>query len=174
MSGQSPTFDGHAARLLLLLLAFRADRKALKGLTKLAKLDFLLRYPVFLERLLEADSIDWPENAAPTDAERLEVEEPMIRYKYGPWDQAYYPILGSLISRGLVKMSSSQRTRTFALTESGKAAAEALAQIDAWGLTAARSTVLSDHFDLTGNRLKDRIYEELHEAVDRPMWEQIR
>ena len=71
-------------------------------------------------------------------------------------------------------MSSSQRTRTFALTESGKAAAEALAQIDAWGLTAARSTVLSDHFDLTGNRLKDRIYEELPEAVDRPMWEQIR
>ncbi len=174
MNSESPSFDGHAARLLLLLCAFGADRKPLNGLTKLAKLDFLLRYPVFLERLLEADSIDWPEHSAPTDAERLEVEEPMIRYKYGPWDQAYYPILGSLISRGLVKMSTSQRTRTFALTESGKAAAEALAQIDAWRLTVARSTLLSEYFDLTGNRLKDRIYGELPDAIDRPMWEQIR
>ena len=48
--------DLHAARLLLLLDAFVGDKDdtAIKGLTKLAKLDFLLRYPVMLKKALEA------------------------------------------------------------------------------------------------------------------------
>jgi hypothetical protein len=42
----------HLGRLLVLLEAFGGRRgdQPIEGLTKLAKLDFLLRYPVYLER----------------------------------------------------------------------------------------------------------------------------
>jgi len=42
--------DLHAARLLVLISAFSGagHEDAVEGLTKLAKLDFLLRYPVML------------------------------------------------------------------------------------------------------------------------------
>ena len=45
----------HHARILVLLLAFRHPDGAsdIEGLTKLAKLDFLLRYPTFLERAIK-------------------------------------------------------------------------------------------------------------------------
>ena len=45
----------HLARILLLLNAFSKedDEGSIEGLTKLAKLDFLLRYPVMLDRARE-------------------------------------------------------------------------------------------------------------------------
>ncbi len=45
----------HTARLLVLLSTFAGDdgSDTMEGLTKLAKLDFLLRYPVMLERALD-------------------------------------------------------------------------------------------------------------------------
>ena len=48
--------DLHLARLLILLGTFVGQNQtgSVEGLTKLAKLDFLLRYPVYLERALEA------------------------------------------------------------------------------------------------------------------------
>jgi hypothetical protein len=43
----------HTARLLLLMAAHASDKgRSIEGLTKLAKLDFLLRYPNCLERAL--------------------------------------------------------------------------------------------------------------------------
>lgn len=74
----------HEARILLLIDRFTAAKKGLNGLTKLAKLDFLLRYPAMLDRLLVDDSINWPQGTQPTSSERLAVESRMTRYKYGP------------------------------------------------------------------------------------------
>src|SRR6266480_7920176 len=45
----SPLGEG---RLLILIDAFTSSSKSLEGRTKLAKLDFLLRYPAHLERAL--------------------------------------------------------------------------------------------------------------------------
>jgi len=44
----------HLGRLLVLLGAFSKSEEdsTIEGLTKLAKLDFLLRYPVYLEKAL--------------------------------------------------------------------------------------------------------------------------
>lgn len=48
----------HLGRLLVLIDAFagKAGDQKLEGLTKLAKLDFLLRYPAFLERAIRVSS----------------------------------------------------------------------------------------------------------------------
>ena len=47
-----PSLDGEA-RLLLLIEAFSRRENILEGRTKLAKLDFFLRYPIYFERALQ-------------------------------------------------------------------------------------------------------------------------
>jgi DNA-binding PadR family transcriptional regulator len=93
----------------------------------------------------------------------------MIRYKYGPWDDDYYPLIGSLISRGLIEVDHDARgTLRFALTDTGRVVAERLRGQPEWSTVAVRSELLRQEFDTTGNRLRERIYRELPDVVDRP------
>ncbi|MFE5097076.1 hypothetical protein ACFRCI_43960 [Streptomyces sp. NPDC056638] len=157
----------HEARVLLLIDRFTGARKGLDGLTKLAKLDFLLRYPAMLERLLAEDGISWPPGVQPTSAERLAVESRMTRYKYGPWDQRYYSILGSLVARDLITYGATDRAE-FRITASGAVAAAMLAETDEWAVVAKRVALLKKHFNKSGSMLKTLIYDRLPDAVDRP------
>lgn len=165
--------DYHLARLLILIDAFTRDGGRLEGLTKLAKLDFLLRYPVFLERLLVRRSLRWSPGSAPTLAEREAVESRMVRYKYGPWDARYYTLLGALSARGLVDATREGALVTFELTPEGREVARRLANTSEWQTVARRSALLKRSFDRSGNRLKSLIYDELPDAVDRPHWASI-
>ncbi|NEB01231.1 hypothetical protein [Streptomyces sp. SID13726] len=157
----------HEARVLLLIAQFTTAKSSLAGLTKLAKLDFLLRYPAMLERLLPAGQASWPEGTAPSPEERLAVESRMTRYKYGPWDQRYYSILGSLAARGLITYGDTARAE-FRVTEQGATAAAALAATPEWAVVASRIKLLKKHFNKTGSALKNLIYDRLPDAVDRP------
>jgi hypothetical protein len=141
---------------------------SLKGLTKLVKLDFLLRYPQFLDRLLFRQQLQWPDGLQPTPAERLAVEQPMIRYKYGPWDDRHYPIVGYLRGTGLAHIQRNNGVISFQLTEQGRSIARQLSNDAAWQRFWRRAELLRAHFDLSGNALKDRIYRELPDVVDRP------
>ncbi|MFD7978678.1 hypothetical protein [Streptomyces sp. NPDC059071] len=157
----------HEARVLLLIGRFTTTRTGLAGLTKLAKLDFLLRYPAMLERLLNEEGDSWPRGTEPTGAERRAVESRMTRYKYGPWDQRYYNILGSLAARGLITYAGDDRNE-FRVTARGAAAAAALSETPDWVLISQRTALLRKHFDKSGSALKNLIYERLPDAVDRP------
>lgn len=157
----------HEARVLLLIDRFTTPKTGLSGLTKLAKLDFLLRYPAMLERLLPAERDSWPQAAAPTPSERLAVESRMTRYKYGPWDHRYYSILGSLAARGLIVYGDSARAE-FRVTPAGAAAAASLAATSQWAVVAERIGLLKKHFNKSGSALKNLIYDRLPDAVDRP------
>ena len=92
----------HMSRLLLLINAFASASRegSIEGLTKLAKLDFLLRYPSNLERALTARGAK-PEEARVMDYERSNVEARMIRYRYGPWDFRYRRFINLLVAKGL-------------------------------------------------------------------------
>lgn len=158
----------HEARVLLLVDAFSANGQPLTSLTKLAKLDFLLRYPVFLERILDRRRIGWPRGLAPTRSERGAVESRMVRYKYGPWDNRYYPVIGALVGRGLARTSLVGSAIEINLTERGRELAAMLAEAPEWSVVAGRALFLRRHFDSTGARLRSMIYEELPEVVDRP------
>ncbi|MFF8837294.1 hypothetical protein [Streptomyces sp. NPDC015130] len=157
----------HEARVLLLIDRFTEAKKGLNGLTKLAKLDFLLRYPAMLDRLLTEDGLAWPPGTQPTSAERLSVESRMTRFKYGPWDHRYYSVLGSLAARDLITYSGADRAE-FRITASGAVAAAMLAETDEWAVVAKRITLLKQHFDKSGTTLKTLIYDRLPDAVDRP------
>ncbi|GGJ69696.1 hypothetical protein [Streptomyces brasiliensis] len=157
----------HEARILLLISQFTTAKGGLTGLTKLAKLDFLLRYPAMLERLLPAGQASWPAGTAPTPPERLAVESRMTRYKYRPWDQRYYSILGSLAARALITYGDSARAE-FRVTEQGAAVAASLAATPEWAVVASRIKLLKRHFNKSGSALKNLIYDRLPDAVDRP------
>ena len=98
----------HAARLLLLIQNCGTKTRAtglhrVDGLTKLAKLDFLVRYPEFFEKLSK-------HLGQPATAPSHDVESSMVRFHYGPWDERYYHILGFLESRNLLTVEKDGST----------------------------------------------------------------
>jgi hypothetical protein len=162
------------ARVLILIVAFSSGSKGkLDGLTKLAKLDFLLRYPSYLERLLDQREKGLPAWLRPTAEERLALESAMIRYKYGPWDDRYYPVIGRLIGQGLVEPVPGGGVVALRATDTGREAAHALALQD-WDVVAGRARALKRGLDLSGSSLKTLIYESFPDAVDRPLRTVIR
>jgi hypothetical protein len=156
----------HAARLLLLLNAFAgADGDgAVEGLTKLAKLDFLLRYPVMLDRALQAKGRSVREVQLEAH-ERESVESEMVRYRFGPWDHRYREFLNVLIAKGLAIVSVEGRTVVISLTPEGRRLAGKLAENELFEPYARRSALLKRHFDMTATNLMRFIYETFPEVI---------
>ncbi|WP_433358907.1 hypothetical protein [Streptosporangium sp. CA-115845] len=161
----------HEARVLILVCQFTQPGEPFRGLTKLAKIDFLLRYPVMAERLLPA-GVAGP-GVAPTDDERQAVESRMIRYKYGPWDDRYYPILGALVGKRLATFARVDGSTEITLTDAGRDLGMALEGTSPWAVVAERARFLRAHFDLPGRDLKDLIYEQLPDVVALPLRSEI-
>lgn len=171
----------HQGRVLLLVRAVAEEpgnAGKLDGLTKLAKLDFLVRYPalapVILDELEESDPdlhIDAADLRDPTA-----VADPMTRYKYGPWDDKYYPVVGALVSRGLLKYARGrQGSVALAPTAAGRALADDLSTDASWQTVNDQCrAVARAAAGLTGNALKVRIYERLADLMDRPHREVIK
>ena len=159
-----PTFEGEA-RLLLLIDAFSGESptSSLEGRTKLAKLDFFLRYPRYFKRALEirGPKVVWPEdvNTEPT------IESRMIRYRFGPWDAAYFSLLGRLMGRDLVRPVPNPRGIGFRTTDRGKGLAIQLAETEDWRSTRELTRLLRRHFNLTGTNLKKFIYQNFPEVT---------
>lgn len=150
------------ARLLLLIDGFSRDRngpRTLQGRVKLAKLDFLLRYPSHLARIL-ADR-----GASETTRDDLErqdspIESRMMRYRYGPWDPSHFAILGSLIGRGLVEMVPAAGTSAigYRTTPTGESLVAKFAEDGAFDELIGRVALMRRHLDLTGETLKRTLY----------------
>jgi hypothetical protein len=165
----------HEARLLVLLGAFVGKKgvRRLNGLTKLAKLDFLLRYPVFLERALRTISGANSEDVDVLDYERQSVESSMVRYRYGPWDFRYRRFINILIAKGLVVVEVQGRTIHIGLTDAGLAVAQQLVKDEAHNDIANRSRLLKKHFDWAPTRLMKFIYATFPEIGTLRLGEEI-
>ncbi|RYZ88583.1 MAG: hypothetical protein EOP04_09035 [Proteobacteria bacterium] len=164
---QSPEL--HLARILLLLDAFVEgdlddQRGAIEGLTKLAKLDFLLRYPVMLERALEAKGRSTRDMKLEA-YERQSVESEMVRYRFGPWDHRYREFLNILVAKGLVSVSIEGRTIVVTITQLGRDRAHQLAEEEIFEPYARRAKLLKRHFDVAGTTLMRFIYDTFPEVV---------
>jgi hypothetical protein len=151
---------------LLLLNAFAGEdgSGSVEGLTKLAKLDFLLRYPVMLERALQAKGRTI-RDVQMAEHERQSVESAMVRYRFGPWDHRYRELLNTLVAKGLATVSIEGRTIVISLTDRGRGAAVQLSNEAAFEPYARRSQLLKRHFDMTATNLMNFIYETFPEVV---------
>lgn len=157
----------HMGRLLMLMDAHAgAGGKPVDGVTKLAKLDFLLRYPNCLERALIAKS----KPTAPAkiqEFERTTIESKMVRFRYGPWDHRYRRWIALLVGKGLLHAGVEGRTVKLWLTEAGRQAAAILANDDElhdlWG----RAKLVAKVFgSMTGTGLKDFVYSTFPEITN--------
>jgi len=164
------------ARLLLLIDGF--SRKAgdvprtLEGRIKLAKLDFLLRYPRQMARVLERRNI---KDAVLAELRELSTDDApfdarMVRYRYGPWDPAYYALLG----RDLVEMLPLPGGTGFGYrtTTRGAGLAATLRDDEAFAPVVARTVLLRRHLDLSGSTLKGLLY-ELPDVADASWHEEL-
>lgn len=152
--------DLHLARLLVLVGAFAGEsgQGTIEGLTKVAKLDFLLRYPRYLERALARRHAN-PALAQVEDHERSSVESRMIRYKYGPWDHRYRRFINLLVAKGLATVHVEGRTIHVGLTAEGVRKSHALSATPEFGDIDRRSRLLKTHLgELKAKALMEFVY----------------
>lgn len=167
--------DWHLARLLVLLLAASGKRKTkpVEGIMKLAKLDFLLRYPNCLERLLEVKDGN-AEAAHIQPFERDNVEAKMVRFRYGPWDDRYRRWIGLLVARDLAQTYTKGKTVNVGLTERGQEVAQQIAALNEYQDIAVRSQLVVDAVgSMRATKLKEFIYQTFPELIDMRWGEEI-
>jgi hypothetical protein len=165
----------HLSRLLILISVFAGDDGigTIEGLTKLAKLDFLLRYPTYLERALR-------QRGKPTrrvevaEHERLSVESSMVRFRYGPWDFRYRRFINLLVAKGLAEVNIKGRTIEVGLTSTGVEVADRLSNDERFSDIARRARLLKTHFDYEGTYLMKLIYQMFPEITTLRLGEEIR
>ncbi len=139
--------------------------RKLDGLTKLAKLDFLCRYPDAAQKVAVALG-KGGSYQSPSAARRS--GRPMIRYKYGPWDDRYYAILGALVGRGLITYAKGRRgSVAMRMTSSGRELAKTLEDSAQWADVIATYRRAAHIFGTeTGNQLKEAVYAALPDQLD--------
>lgn len=149
----------HASRLILLLALVGAGG-SIKGLTKLAKLDFFVRYPDFFAAVLANSQQSVPFSDGFT-------ESSMIRYHYGPWDPRYYHVLAYLESKGLVKIDKVDgKAFQFTLTDLGQEIASKFAADPNFeSLVEHMAKVKKTLGSKTGSSLKKLIYATFDKEV---------
>lgn len=148
----------HAARLLLLMLVCGKKGK-IDGLTKMAKLDFFVRYPQFFETVCRKEGID-------VKSSREAVESNMVRYHYGPWDHRYYHVLAYLKARNLIEYNKDKTKIIISLTQFGKEQAEELKKSRAFKSIIYQMQQVSDILGKkSGTQLKKMVYENFDQEV---------
>jgi hypothetical protein len=162
----------HAARLLLLILLCgrkhsKTSQPQIDGLTKMAKLDFFVRYPEFFERI--AAHMRKLKVSGPN------IESSMVRHHYGPWDKRYYHVLAYLESKELISVEKAQNTYLLHLTSRGSAIAEDLKQRSPFRPIVEQMQAVKKLLgNKTGSSLKELIYKVFREEVaDRQLGEVI-
>jgi hypothetical protein len=149
----------HAARLLLLLALCGTSGK-IEGLTKMAKLDFFVRYPDFFAELCEKIGENERQNSV------ISVESAMVRHHYGPWDRRYYQILAYLEGRGLITASQNGNSFTLALTPAGSGVSKTLQRNAAFADLCSQMTAVKRVLGRkSGTAIKNLIYKTFTKEV---------
>lgn len=158
------------ARLLLLIDAFSRSTqgpRTLEGRVKLAKLDFLLRYPRHLATVLAQRGNSTPAARAGLVDQDSPLESRMMRYRYGPWDPSHFAVLGALVGRGLIEVvpAATSQALGYRTTAAGAALVEDLLADGSFEELQERIVLLRRHLDLAGENLKKVLY-DLPEVAD--------
>jgi hypothetical protein len=167
--------DFHAGRLLILLRSASGKRhtKVVEGIMKLAKMDFLLRYPNCLERIIRDTGGDVAA-AKVQPFERNTIESTMIRFRYGPWDGRYRRWIGILVAKGLIITFVKGKTVNVGLTSRGQEVAADMEKLPDFEDMRIRSQLIYKAVgDMSATRLRDFVYSKFPELLDMRWGEEI-
>ncbi|RAV08719.1 hypothetical protein [Paenibacillus contaminans] len=111
--------DLHSIRLLILINTLVGKKNETKiSISTLSKLDFILRYPVVLERaLIQLNVI---KSTVTSEAERNSIETDMLAFSYSPWSSEFRKLLVLLSARTLITWKLNGRQIELSLTDLGK------------------------------------------------------
>ena len=166
--------DLHFARLLILLRVFstKSGTKEINSLTKLAKLDFLLRYPLLLVKALKITERD-SSKVSLEEYERHSIESKMVRFKYGPWDFKYKKFLTLMFAKELISIRTTNTSNFIGLTNKGLKISDKLCNLEQYRNVVNRTKILKRYFDKSGNKLKNFIYNTFPEILELKYGEEI-
>ncbi len=170
------SIEFHASRLLFLLKFCSIDKLddntvGIKGRTKLAKLDFFLRYPLYLEQALQQSEFS-PEGfiIRLEEREKRSIETTMIRYKYGPWDHRYYDVFAYLIAKNIMRVEIQEGVDYFCITELGAKAVGLLLKQGGYREILNRCQIIKRTLaQYSGGWLKKFIYRSFPRIVGQPV-----
>jgi hypothetical protein len=158
-------FQEHVGRVLLLVDGYTTPTAGLRGWDSVARTDFLLRYPTVLAEVLHQRGAEMPARLAATETEQLAAAGLPLRFKFGPWEAAYYPVVGHLVSTRLVQRSWTGPRVELRSTSKGRQTAEQLEQ-EGWAIQRARAQLLGRKVRLFSHALTDEIEMALANAED--------
>ena len=148
----------HAARLLLLFRHCGVKGQRIDSLTKMAKLDFFVRYPDFFAVAAAAEGKGGTLEASE--------ESRMVRYRYGPWDDRYYYLLSYLEALSLLAVSRKGNSFQLELTNEGVRVAEELTESLSFEMLVRHMKQVKKVLGAkTGTGLKNLIYELFKKEV---------
>jgi hypothetical protein len=170
--------DFHSYRILLLIKMCGiikehiAPYEMLYGRRKFAFYDFLIRYPFYLEKVVERSKkkkilvklLDLK------PYERSEVFSPMIKYIRGPWDFSYDNVFNYLISKELVEVNykfinKNDQEFTISLTSLGNEKAIQIKEIETTWVN--RMNIINNIFriDTTNKKIDEYISQNFKELL---------
>jgi hypothetical protein len=136
------------------------------GLTKMAKLDFFVRYPEFFEAARSAIGPEAAGSGKDSAESDLAVESAMVRHHYGPWDKRYYHVLAHLEAKRLITVAKEGNAYRLKLTDLGKECAKTLAGRPSFEPLVAQMRDVKKTFGTkSGSYLKDLIYRLFDQEV---------
>lgn len=107
------------SRLLILIyeLVSGDNDKKIEGISKLAKLDFLLASPSLLKRIIKKPGAI--KKITIPDYEIDSIENSLNFYRYNPWDENYRRLLNILIAKNLVSIKIENKSYYILITPRG-------------------------------------------------------
>lgn len=154
----------HASRILLLIyICGTKDQstklKKIDGLTKLAKLDFFVRYPEYFLRIAKFLEI------VVENIRGQNQDSQMIRFHYGPWDKRYYQVIPYLEARRLILVDKQSNTYNFFLTGEGERLAQQFSVVNEFGPIVDIMQNVKVLKKYNGSQLKNFIYRVFENEV---------
>ena len=163
------------SRLLILFSSYSTKHNNyIVGTAKVAKLDFLVRYPTALAKAfqIEGRSI---KTIQIKDFENDLVESAMIRYRFGPWDHGYWSVLSSLESLNLIQIAKINGVTCYKITKMGETVVSKIANYPIFDDYFRRSKLVVSTFGkLTATKLVKKTYNLRPELASMRLGEEIR
>lgn len=162
--------DLHMLRVLMLVAIsgkWKGKRK-IKGITKLAKMDFLLRYPNCLNAAIEKEGKSLSQFDIEIQShEKNTIESKMIRFRYGPWDGRYRRWISLLKAKGLLNVYTEGKTVIVESTDLGQEFVDRLVESECHKEQYLRATAIVKTFgSFSATKLMRFIYETFPELSD--------
>lgn len=163
----------YLVRMLILIDTFagKNGNGKIEGITKLAILDFLLRYPAALNKTLEEQEIQGNKkvNKKKFQLQSYEVnsiDAKMMKFNFAPWDFKYRRIVSILKAKNLIKLQLEGKKNVLKITSKGSDTANKIKALKNYEYLIARCKIIKSVFgSWSQKKLIDMIYSTFPEIL---------